>query len=272
MSNRNAPYQHKDGTNCWTKNCRTNKSFAPTSEQEARFQEASQHVTGAVSELEATTFKYELAKEKFWALVSLVNEKTAELAKFYVPRDVDEAHGSYYEATDKKHFGDKTEPGSKFLYEQLNSVEDVVTLRMIQKQSSDLSGDDKEALIAKGSDPNGFSEGKRYLMVNTFGTVGIKNSADFPDNHMVDVVRTKPGSPCSLVTTVDDQPKTDYAVIVVGQHKQLERDFVITTFPGPVTKPTSNAELDAKEGTSMTIAEVKSILGDNFWINTKLKV
>lgn len=191
-------------------------------------------------------------------------------ASEYVPRDIDDAHAGYYAATDAKHFGDKTAPGSKFLSEDLKSVEDVAALRMVQTGKNNLKGDDREALIAAGSDPNGFSAGKRYLMVKTSGTVGIKNSSDFMPNDKVQVVRTKPGAPCSLVATVDTQPETDFAVIVVGEHKETKKDFVITAFPGPVTKPTASEAIDNLEGMTMTVADAQRLVGEEFWVNTKV--
>jgi hypothetical protein len=69
---------------------------------------------------------------------------------------------------------------------------------------------------------------------------------------------------------VSEQPTTDYAVIVLGAHKQTSRDFIVTTFPGPVTKPTSNEELDTREGQVMTVGEVRQLIGPDFWINTKI--
>lgn len=193
-----------------------------------------------------------------------------ETASAYVPRDRDESHAAYYAATDAKHFGDKTEPGSKFMDPALRSVEDVAALRMVQTGKNNLKGDDREALIAAGSDPNGFSEGKRYLMVKTSGTVGIQNSAKMRPTDTVQVVRTKPGAPCSLVASVKSQPETDFAVIVVGEHKETKNDFIITTFPGPVTKPTASEAIDNLEGMTMTVADAKKILGEDFWANTKV--
>ena len=195
----------------------------------------------------------------------------AHVANQHVPRDIDEQHKAYYEATDRKHFGDKTEPGSKFLDPSLEKVEHVLMLRMEQTGTANLDGNDKSALTARGSDGNGFMEGNRYLMVLTEGTVGIKNSKTLPTDAKVQVVRTKPGAPCSLVMEVEEQPTTDYAVIVIGKHRQTGNDFVITTFPGPVTKPTSNESLDAREGQVLTVGETREILGEDFWINTKVK-
>lgn len=188
----------------------------------------------------------------------------------YVPRDLDSSHSSYYAATDAKHFGNKSEPGSKFTDPALRSVEDVVALRMAQTDRNTLAGDDREALIAAGSDPKGFSANNRYLMVKTPGTVGIVNSRALKLSDTVEVVRTKPGVPCSIVAPVKSQPNTDFAVIVVSQHAETKKDFVITTFPGPVTKPTQSEAIDRLEGRTMTVADAKRILGDEFWVNTKV--
>lgn len=241
MANRRmAPYKHSDGSGCWTKECSRGNS-----------------------DLESHLNPYRKVKPQArWGYAYVANHN--------VPRNLDEQHAAYYEATDKKHFGDKTQPGSKFLDPSLEKVEHVLMMRMEQIGAANLDGDDKNALIARGSDPNGFIEGKRYLMVLTEGTVGIKNSASLPDDAKVQVVRTKPGSPCSLVMEVSEQPTTDFAVIVMGEHKQTGKDFVITTFPGPVTKPTSNEALDSKEGQFLTIQEVKEIINEDFWINTKV--
>lgn len=107
-------------------------------------------------------------------------------------------------------------------------------------------------------------------MVLTEGSVGITNSTDVSPDAKVQVTQTKPGSPCSLVMTVKEQSRTDYAVVVLGKHNKTGNDFVITTFPGPVTRPTSNPQLDAREGEILTVAEVKEILGNDFWINTRM--
>lgn len=236
-----SPYKHADGTGCWTKECSRGNSNL-----EAHLNPHRRVTTNAMMGY-------------------------AYVANNAVPRDIDDQHSTYYEATDKKHFGDKTQPGSKFLNPSLEKVEHVLMLRMEQIGAANLEGDDKQALIARGSDPNGFSSGKRYLMVLTEGSVGIKNSKELDSDAEVDVVRTKPGAPCSLVMEVEKQPETDFAVIVVGEHKQTGNDFVITTFPGPVTKPTANEEIDEREGQTMTVGEVRELMGGDFWINTKLK-
>jgi hypothetical protein len=186
-----------------------------------------------------------------------------------VPRNRDEGTAAYYAATDRKHFGDRTEPGSKFLDTRFNRVEHVLQLAMVQRGNMD--GDDREALIQRGADRQGFMDGKRYLMVNTPGTVGVMNSADLPDDAVLEVMETKPGAPCSLVYTTDTQPSTDYAVVVLAKDKATENDLLITTFPGPITKPLANPDIDALKGQKLTAGEARSILkGQSFWVNTRL--
>ena len=234
-----APYQHSDGSACWTKECRKRT--------------IDQHLNPTPP---PTTPNEMLALH--------------HIAQTYVPRNLNEEHNAYYLATDKKHFGGKNEPGSKFLNPELQKIEDVLVLRMRQSGQENLHGDDRTALIARGSDPNGFMEGTRYLMVMTEGTVGIQHSKHLPVDMKAHVVRTKPGVPCSLVIDVEEQPLTDYAVLVIGRHDQTGKDFLITTFPGPVTKPTKNNDLDALEGQMVTVGEMRELLKEEFWINTKL--
>ena len=190
------------------------------------------------------------------------------LAAAAVPRTRDEASWDYYAATDVKHFGDKNEPGSKFLAGGLRAVEDVVALAVYQR--GDLKGDDRDRFIARGADPSAFREGNRYLLVETLGTVGVIHSADLPDATLLSVVRTKPGAPCSLVVSVDEQPVTDYAVIVITEDQQTGEDLVITTFPGIVTQSIDNELIESLEGGALTVASARDILGKDFWANTRV--
>lgn len=236
---RTAPYRHTDGSGCWTKDCSKNSSSTPLQPHPSPI---------SLDEM-----------------MSLSN-----IAATYVPRNIDAAHFDYYAATDKKHFGDKTQPGSKFLDPSLTKIEDILLLRMRQSGTDNLDGDDRAELIARGSDPNGFRKGNRYLIVLTEGTVGIQASDELSDDYKVQIVRTKPGASCSLVMEVEKQNTTDFAVIILGKHEKTGKDFLITTFPGPSTKPTVNDTLDQMEGQYVTVGEVRRILGEEFWINTKL--
>jgi hypothetical protein len=186
-----------------------------------------------------------------------------------VPRASDPKIAAYYEATDKKHFGNSNQPGSKFTDSSLTKVEDVIQLA--KKQRGSLRGDDRAELIKKGADVKGFLDSKRYLMVSTPGKVGIMSSTDLKDSDELEVVRTKPGVPCSLVRKVNKQPVTDYAVIVLAKNEETGKDLLITTFPGPVTKPLSNIMIDELEGKTITVLDAKKILGTKpFWVNTKI--
>lgn len=193
------------------------------------------------------------------------------LAAAAVPRHIDESYASYYKATDKKHFGDPTEPGSKFLDPKLKQLEDVLKLRIHQSPTLNLDGDDKEKLIQLGADPDGFLRNNRYLLVHTKGKVGVVHSDKLNPDQKVLVKRTKPGVPCSLIVEVNSQPETDYAVIIMAKNDKTGKDFAITAFPGLVTKPVDHPNIDALEGNHITVAEAKTILGESFWLNTSLK-
>lgn len=208
-----------------------------------------------------------VAKNGF--LEEVKKSEAHKLAKIAVPRKRKQAFAEYYAATDAKHFGNTNQPGSKFTDPTLTKVEDVVALTAYQRGS--LQGDDRAKFIARGATPDAFQDGKRYLLVNTPGKVGILHSSEVKGTDLVQVVRTKPGVPCSLVYEVDKQPETDYGVVVVVEDVETGRDIVITTFPGVVTKSLKNDDIDALEGKSLTIAEARRILGSDVWLNTKLR-
>ena len=200
----------------------------------------------------------------------------ASMAAEAVPSHLDQQHADYYADTWLKHGsasgGGGKLGGSTFTDEKLTSVNDVVRLRVSQTRRGiyALVGDEREGLISMGADPDGFGKGKRYLIVDTPGKVGILNSSKMEDTDTVQVVRTKrDAKSCSLVAVVKEQADTDYAVLVMGNHKVTKRPFVITTFPGPVTKPTNNADIDKLEGQTITVAEARKIMGSEFWVNTK---
>ena len=186
-----------------------------------------------------------------------------------VPRIRDEASWDYYAATDVEQFGDQREPGSKFLAEDLRAVDDIVALAVRQRR--DLKGDDRDHFIARGAKPSAFRERDRYLLGETPGTVGVIQSADFPDATLLSVVCTKPGAPCSLVMSVDGQPATDYDVIVIAEDQQTGEDLVITTFPGIVTQALDNRIMKSLEGGARTVAPDRDILGKDFWANTRVE-
>jgi hypothetical protein len=189
-----------------------------------------------------------------------------------IPRN--EKTASYFEATETKHFGDASGHGSKFVDPTLRSLNDIVLLAWEQRGGS-LAGDDRSEFIARGAKPDAFQDGKRYLLVETPGTVGVVNSEGLSGDAKVEIVRGKPGAPCSIVLAVDTQATTDYAVVIVAQDTmgitETGGDLLITAFPGTVTRPTANAAIDALEGQTTTMAEVRRILGGDTWLNTRLR-
>lgn len=174
----------------------------------------------------------------------------------------------YYAATDQKHFYNKKAPGSKFTDSRLTKIEDVVSLAMEQRGS--LDGDDRDQLIARGAAPTAFRDGSRYLMVKTEGSLGVKDSKELQDDDLVEITRTKPGTPVNLVRKVLKQDKTDYGVIVMTTDFQTGKPRVITTFPGTVTLSPKNNRLEALEGKTITVAQARSILGGDFYTNTRV--
>lgn len=174
----------------------------------------------------------------------------------------------YYTATDEKHFRNKDAPGSKYTDPSLTKVEDVVALAM--EQRGGLDGDDRDKLIALGAKPSAFRDGNRYLMVNTPGTLGIKDSRDMKDDDLVEVTRTKPGTPVNLVRKVTQQDTTDYGVVVVTKDFDTGEPRVITTFPGTVTLSPKSPQLEALEGKTITVKQAREILGEDFHANTRV--
>jgi hypothetical protein len=184
-----------------------------------------------------------------------------------VPRELDEATSDYYAATDRKHFGDRTEPGSKFLDPALSELEDIVRLAIAQRGS--LDGDDRVKFYFD-SDPDAFRDGNRYLKVATPGTVGVIHSTELSDASLLSVVRTKPGAPVSLVASVTEQPTTDYAVLIIEDVIDTGEARVVTAFPGTVTAPLESLTLEELEGGAITVAAARDILRGEFWANTRL--
>lgn len=184
-----------------------------------------------------------------------------------VPRDRTPMHQGYYAQTDAKHFGTGTS-GSTFTDPALRRVEDVLTLALHQRGT--LAGDDRDELIAAGSDPAGFRDGMRYLKVDTPGVVGVTHTAGLPDSTPVHVVRDKDGVPCSPVLDVDTQPTTDTGVVLVAADKDTGDDLVLTCFPGPVTAPPYADALDELEGQTVTLGRVRGILGGDFHAQTRV--
>jgi hypothetical protein len=181
--------------------------------------------------------------------------------------------GKYYAATDVKHFtGGSDVPGSKFTDPKLSRLEDIVGLALLSGKSLHTTDDRKAFIDEHGCSDTDFLDNYRYIRMYTPGTVGAIRSDKLNDDTVLDVVRTKPGASCSLVVGVTEQPVTDVSVVIVTDHAQTGQPMIITAFSGVPTKPVANEQVDALEGTSVTVREVKDILGDDvlFWANTTL--
>ena len=177
---------------------------------------------------------------------------------------------AYYAANDAKHFGPTSGPGSQFV-----GIENTAALvALASEQRGSLDGDDRETLLALGGDPGGFMEGMRYLMVKADGVLGIKSGAEVDDSTPITVTRTKPGAPCSLVAAVRGKTAVDYGVVIMGTHDVTGQPFVITTFPGQVTRPTADPRVDELEDRTLPAGMLRELLGqaafDTMTLNTRL--
>lgn len=197
-----------------------------------------------------------------------VNEHQ-EKAASVIPRDGEMAE--YYKATDAKHFSDKNAPGSKFTDPDIKNLNDVVALADNQRYDG-IQGDDRAKLIAFGANPAAFRDDCRYLVVQTPGKVGSQHISSLPVNDKIEVVRTKPGAPCSLVANVSSQASTNFGVIIMGKSNE-GKDVVFTAHPGMPTRTSGKDEgiFDRFEGRSLSINHIMEIAGtDDVNVNTRL--
>lgn len=96
--------------------------------------------------------------------------------------------------------------------------------------------------------------GKRYLMVETPGVLGIKTGHETSDDTPITITRTKPGVLCSMVATVTEKTPVGYGVVIMGEHNVTGQPFVVSTFPGRVTRPTADERIEALEGQTVPAA------------------
>lgn len=187
---------------------------------------------------------------------------------------------AYYQATDAKHFpanpvaasdgrqAPAATPGSTFTDPALRRLNDVVALA--HRQRGDLDGDDRDELARLGTPEEAFKPGIRYLLVRTSGTVGIRRSDDLPGDTAVEVVRSKPGAPCSLVLDVTTQETTDVATIIIGRNEETDTEMVFTAHPGLPIPAGSTDRMTAWEGRRVSLAQVRAAYGGDVWLNTRL--
>lgn len=185
----------------------------------------------------------------------------------------------YYAATDAKHFAPEVSvdsakpqtPGSKFTDPTLQRLNDVVALAY--RQRGHLDGDDREELARLGTPEEAFKPGIRYLMVRTPGTVGIRRSDDLPDDTAIEVVRSKPGAPCSLVLDVSAQETTEVGTIIIGHNDTADgpgQEVVFTAHPGLPIPVDFTDRMAGFEGRRVSLTTVRGAYGGDVWLNTRL--
>lgn len=122
----------------------------------------------------------------------------------------------YYAATEKKHFGDTSSPGSQFT--ELSTLDEFLELAQEQKEKG-LMDDDREWYIKNGVNPDALREGIRYIKVDTPGVLGSGDSTQLKDDDVVIPVRksTRKGSnEYRFSFPVDEKPEVDHATLIIS--------------------------------------------------------
>ncbi len=183
-------------------------------------------------------------------------------------------HEGYFKATEAKHFVPETAVGS--LFTGVKSLNELLGLAIQQRGS--LEGDDREKFIALGAKEGDLMPQCRYLMVKTPGEVGIVNVKDLAPDTQVQVVRTKPGAPCSLIVLDNNFPVTDIGTIVVGPNEKSEKpddperttkEMIWTVHPGLPVRPLAGDVWP--EGSVVTVQDVIEKIGNDVFLNVKKK-
>ena len=170
-------------------------------------------------------------------------------------------HAAYLRSVDDKHF-DPAGAGSVFI--DCSSLREL--LGRAAAQPGGLDRDDRARLLADGVPASALLEHCRYLRVPAAGRMGLLDAAALPADTPVQVIRTKPGAPCSLVVRADRGDTVDYATVIIGPNEPQPgdppastREMVWTAHPGPPIRP---ATFDLwPEGTTVTAGEVLVRLG-----------
>lgn len=199
-----------------------------------------------------------------------VSESYKNVSKF-IDRS-DEGWGPYYAGTERKHFSDRSLPGSKFTDPYIKTLDDLLVVA--SRQRGGLEGDDSDKFRFLGVRDEVFKPGYRYLFVATPGKLGIVTTDMLPGDTVVTVERTKPGAPCNFVMSVDKQLTVDYGVIIISD-EDPEKPRLITAFPGyptfvPDRSTESAAKADSLEGKSFTVNQVRELMGRDVVVNTRL--
>lgn len=197
-----------------------------------------------------------------------------------VNRDV---RPEYIAAIDSKHF-DGSRSGSTFTDKRVSNTEDV--LKETAKQRGGLEGDDRAALIRDGADASSFlpeSTGVRYLKVKLDGTQALRNTAAMNDNEVLTVVAKggNDGRPSSLSFSSDvkEQPKTQFATVVVGPDMDQNKKPIAgtqvlwTLHPGVPTRGIRSDAVREKGldgGSKVTVKQLREMFGKDIQVNTRV--
>lgn len=122
----------------------------------------------------------------------------------------------YYAATEKKHFGDTSNPGSQFT--ELSTLDEFLELAQEQKDKGFMD-DDREWYVNNGVNPDALREGIRYIKVDTPGVLGSGDSTQLKDDDVVIPVRksTRKGSnEYRFSFPVDEKPEVDHATLIIS--------------------------------------------------------
>lgn len=199
------------------------------------------------------------AREAYTSASKLIDRRNSDLA-------------AYYAGTERKHFSDRSLPGSKFTDPKITTLDDLLVLTA--QQRGNLDGDDSDKFRFLGVKDEVFKAGFRYLMVATSGKLGIVTTDMLPGDAVVTVERTKPGAPCNFVMSVKKQLTVDYGVVIISD-EDPENPQLITAFPGyptfvPDRSEESVAKADSLEGQSFTVDEVRERMNRDVVVNTRL--
>lgn len=142
---------------------------------------------------------------------------------------------TYYEATNRKHFGDPNKPGSQFV--EVKDLHDLVT-KTLQYRGT-LTGDDRGLLIQEGADPEAFSPGYFYLKTPIGGFLGSATSELFLPTQPVTVTEKIPGSNILTIVVEAPKPQVTYGTLILAPQSTMSpknpgknKLVVVTAHPG----------------------------------------
>lgn len=201
---------------------------------------------------------------------------------------------SYYEGTNRKHFGGTAGAGSQFTehIDLHDLLEDVKETRV-----GGLSGDDRDKFIAMGCNPESFREGYRYLMVDADGVLGASDTTQYSDDTVIQAIKKHDRDEYRFSVELEHKPEVEFGTVVLlddVKEDNLSEGFwndvkdnppssvLLTAYPGKpggfrgaVRDDDAKAWLDKRleSGEPLTIGEVKKNCWDgaDFGLNVSVK-